>query len=145
MIGQFKQCVPKISTPSSDKLGLSFDEIYQLRKRNANGTNVLVNHRDGLLSRIKDGFTSEIAYCVDCQTKYQAFSSISDLLTEFNQYGFHDVCNVLLPRNLETVFDGELEFALPPGFHNQNVTGMFNIIILNIFILNKTLSITYKL
>ena len=60
---------------------MTFEQVYNKRKERGRNVSWRTDKIKGLLSKELN--------------VEQKFSNVSDLLDEFNKYGFHDVCNSL--------------------------------------------------
>ena len=104
-------------TKAADYLGIDFAEIFEVKKENADRSWEF-DQLNGLLSEYNYYDWDSREY-VDKQPETK-FSKISDLIEEFNAYGYHDVCNTLSHTDITA------PHYLPPWFKDRNAKGRFN-------------------
>ena len=110
---------------------LSFDEVYELRKAHGLGTNIYHDSYRALLSDMRS-FDIFEHYMMKLdkshrpteaiRNPYQKLRNMSDLLNEFNNFGFHDICNTLRTRDVEQGVNKYQMSYVPPGYQTQNAS-----------------------
>ena len=107
---------------AADYLGMDFEQIFEARKKNGEGLFWEFDKINGLLSE----HTGDSIFDFGHLDYEQKFTSISDLIEEYNFRGYHEVCNVMTKSSIATrSSSGYLSGHLPPWFDLRNPAGRF--------------------
>ena len=116
-------------TKAADYLRMNLTQIYETRKKNAQGIPWRIDQLKGLLSEVTyQDFITKWSEEPEKQQFEPKFNNIADIIEAFNVYGFHDVCNAMTQSFVVDTWTEPPVGPLPPWFLTKNATGRFNLI-----------------
>ena len=108
-------------TKPADYLNATFAEIWEMKEEIAEGVEWFGDPVNGLISDTM--LVSLVLAEMRPENNYELtrkFSQAADLIESFNALGFHEVCNVLNPSEID------IHSIHPPWFDSKNASGTFH-------------------